>query len=454
VNKRASLGSVVAGRWVALTCLVGVQAGCVTQPETLGRSGSHLEADGESAWTTWSCTGAPCPWGSETSNHAIAWPASALPSPRTARLGYTASPAPYLPAAAANGLTISVDLGSAGVFAGEPGAPSHRWLGSVSPAQDFEVSGLPSGEVVSVQSDDSFRFRIAPTASEPPPPPPDEPPPDGPPPPPDGPPPTSGDPSQTVTWTCTSTPCPWGSSLSGDALVWPDDAEAIHARLGYTVSRGVYLPAERANGATITVESGSAGAYAGQPGGASHRWLANIDSGQTFEVSGLASGEVISIQADAPFTYRAVLPPYAPDPDDDPPRDVIQSTQARWRCNTPACTSADWTGAVVSWPSSAAYQSNGRSGEMSRSVFATDGAPLYPYMGAWADGCKVTAESGTVLVIEWQRGTDTWRETWLSPGQSYVIDLVSPEDGAMIETYEGSPGFSVSLEHCTPAPLP
>jgi hypothetical protein len=59
-----------------------------------------------------------------------------------------------------------------------------------------------------------------------------------------------------------------------------------------------------------------------------------------------------------------------------------------------------------------------------------------------------------VLVIEWKRGTDTWRETWLSPGQSHVIDLVAPEDSAMIETYEGSPGFSVSLDSCTPAALP
>ena len=189
--------------------IVVLQLGCGLEPESLGRSGSHLEADGESAWTTWTCTGAPCPWGSATSNHALPWPAAA--SPATARLGYSASPAPYLPAAAANGITISVDVGSAGVFAGEPGAPSHRWLGSVSPGQDFAVSGLASGEVLSVQSDDSFRYRV--TTPSPPNDPPDDPPDDPPPPPP------SGDPSQTVTWTCTSTPCPWGSSLSGEALV-------------------------------------------------------------------------------------------------------------------------------------------------------------------------------------------------------------------------------------------
>jgi hypothetical protein len=71
-------------------------------------------------------------------------------------------------------------------------------------------------------------------------------------------------------------------------------------------------------------------------------------------------------------------------------------------------------------------------------------------MAAWAQGCKVTAESGLVLVVEWQRGAEVWRQTPLFPGQSHVIDLVSGEDGALIESYEGSPGFSVSLENCTP----
>jgi hypothetical protein len=148
----------------------------------------------------------------------------------------------------------------------------------------------------------------------------------------------------------------------------------------------------------------------------------------------------------------AGTPPDAPaDPDDDP-GEVIPSTQAFWRCNTPDCSGPDWTGAVIAWPASAAYQSNSRSGDQSRSVFSADGTPLYPYMRDWAQGCKVTAESGTVLIIEWQRGTDVWRETWLEPRQSHVINLVPPEDGAMIETFEGSPGFSVSLKDCTPPP--
>jgi len=54
--------------------------------------------------------------------------------------------------------------------------------------------------------------------------------------------------------------------------VWPADAGATTARLGYTTSAAVYLPAARANGAAIAIDTGEAGVYAGSPGGASHRW--------------------------------------------------------------------------------------------------------------------------------------------------------------------------------------
>lgn len=456
VSKHASLGSWV-GTWktFASLCCVAL-AGCEASSESLGNATSFVvDTSGDSAWTTWTCTGDPCPWGDSTSNHAIAWPSSA--SPVGARLGYTASPAPYLPASAANGVTISIEFGSANVFAGEPLGSSHHYLATVAPGQSYDVQGLAEGEVLSVQSDNSFGYRVTATPSDDPP---ADPPPDaGTAPdaetPPDGTPPGDALASQVAIWTCTGSPCPWGDSLSGHAVVWPDAEYAVSTRLGYSVSAGVYLTAAAANGADISIVSGTAGAYAGLPGGASHRWLATIEAGDTFHVAGLADGEVFSVQADVPFTYRAVLPtPSDDDPGDDPdPGEVVQSTRAFWRCNTPECTSSDWTGAVIAWPASAAYQSNGRSGEMSRSVFSEDGTPLYPYMGAWAQGCKVTAVSGTVLVIEWQRGTDSWRETWLGQGQSHVIDLVSPEDGAMIETYEGSPGFSAALSDCTPQPL-
>ncbi|HEY3496737.1 MAG TPA: hypothetical protein VGK73_18690, partial [Polyangiaceae bacterium] len=62
----------------------------------------------------------------------------------------------------------------------------------------------------------------------------------------------------------------------------------------------------------------------------------------------------------------------------------------------------------------------------------------------------VTANAGIVLIIEWERGTDEWRETYLEPGDSYTINLTGSEDGAMIESYEGSPGFNATVTNCTP----
>jgi hypothetical protein len=130
---------------------------------------------------------------------------------------------------------------------------------------------------------------------------------------------------------------------------------------------------------------------------------------------------------------------------------VRRSTRALWRCNrTPGCFSEPWTGAVIAWPAWSAHQSNGRTGNVLRYVYTTGGKPLYPYMGAWAEGCKVTAASGAVVVVEWQRGASEWRETKLGPGESHVIHLVPPEDGALIESPEGTQEFSVSLDSCTP----
>ena len=261
--------------------------------------------------------------------------------------------------------------------------------------------------------------------------------------------------SSPTTWTCAGGMCPWGASLTGHALAWPAETRAVTTRLGYTVSPGIYLPAAKANGASIAIESGTARVHAGPPGDADHRSLATLTAGQTFHITGLAGREVLSVQADAPFTYRATLPPIrASDAGDRGGSGrVVPSTQALWRCNSARCSGGDWTGAVIAWPAGSAHQSNARSGDASRSVFSTDGAPLYPYMGRWAQGCKVTAESGVVQIIEWQRGTEVWRSTWLFPGDAHVIDLAPAEDGAMIETYDGSPGFSVSLSNCTPEPI-
>jgi hypothetical protein len=257
--------------------------------------------------------------------------------------------------------------------------------------------------------------------------------------------------SQTVAFTCLGDPCPWGDSVSTEALVWPAAEGTVNTQLGYLVSAGIYLPGARANGTDISIETGEATVYWGFPDEEALRVLATLEAGDAFHVDGIPDDSVLSVQADAPFTYRIAL---SPSSDPGPaPAEAIPSTQAFWRCNLPGCMFPDWTGAVIGWPSWAAYQTNARSGDQSRSVFSGDGMPLYPYMGSWAQGCEVTAESGVALIIEWQRGTDVWRETWLYPRMSHVIDLVPPEDGAMIETYDGSPGFSVSVKNCTPQPI-
>src|SRR4051812_47714592 len=118
---------------------------------------------------------------------------------------------------------------------------------------------------------------------------------------------TFGGSSQLVTWTCTASPCPWGNSLTNHAVVWPAAAGPSSARLGYAVSAPVYLPAARANGAVIALDAGTARVHAGPPGEPSHPVLATLADGQTFHVTGLPAGEVLSVQADLPFRYRVTL---------------------------------------------------------------------------------------------------------------------------------------------------
>lgn len=387
---------------------------------------------------TWTCTGSPCPWGSPLQGQAVVWPASASPSQQ--RLGYTANSGIYLPATYANGMVFKVLSAAASVYAGGPHDGSHRLLATLSPGTaDFKVSGLASGEVLSVQSDQAFTF--AATAADPAAP---------------GNPADPGTPpgggaaksSAVVTWTCESSPCPWGSPLSGQALVWPSDLLPTSQRLGYTTSAGAYLPSEYAGGVSVKLLSGSATAYAGYPSAPSHRVLGPLTAGQTITFSGLSAGEVISLQNSDAFTYEITVTSVPTPPSQE---GVIQSVPAVWRCNTPGCTATDWQSAVITWPASTAYENNARSGDNSRTVYSHSGELLYPYMGAWANGCQVTAVSGTVLIIEWQRGTDQWRSIWLNPGQTHTIQLTSPENGAMIETLDGwAPSFSVRLNNCTP----
>ena len=109
---------------------------------------------------------------------------------------------------------------------------------------------------------------------------------------------------------------------------------------------------------------------------------------------------------------------------------------------------------MIAWPSWAAYESNGRGGSQSRTVYSVDGQILYPYMGPWANGGRITVVCGDVLIIEWKRGSEVWRETRLKPGDRYTICLLSHEDNAMIESPGGVEArFTVSLANFTPRPI-
>jgi len=417
-------------RHLSWLLLVVAHASCMDGAPSTGEARHVLEELSETSQVvTWTCTASPCPWGDSLANPAIAWPTSAEPT--ATRLGYTASPAPYLSADQANGATVSITSGTASLYAGVLVVDSHRLLATLSAGQLYQVTGLASDEVLSVQSSAAFQYQVTPAPA----------------PDPD----VAALNSQTATWTCTDSPCPWGTTLTGHALAWAADAGAISKRLGYTVSPAIYLPASRANGTAIAIVTGQVGVYAGRPHDSVHRQIASLSAGQSFEVSGLSSGEVLSVQSDAPFSYRVQLC----DPTDPTTgEDVVHAIAASWVCNIPACSGDPWTGAVINWPDWAAYPDNARAGFQSRSVFASDNTPLFPYMGRWAEGCEVTDVSGPVLIIEWQRGTDVWRETLLQPGQSHTIHLVPPEDGAMIETLDAVSSFSVSLKHCTPQALP
>lgn len=255
--------------------------------------------------------------------------------------------------------------------------------------------------------------------------------------------------SQPVTWTCTGEPCPWGDSSSGQALAWPDGLDARASRLGYTASQPVYLPAYLANRVTLTLTQGSANLYVGSPDAAAHRVIAVLKRDEPYAVSELDSDQVLSVQSNAAFQITV-----ASKGTFYPEGKVIPSIHAHWLCTQPGCMEGEWLGEVINWPSWAAYHTNARAGANSRGVYDDQGTALYPYMGKWAEGCKVTAHSGVVLIIEWERGTDTWRETRVYPGETHTISLNPGEDGAMIETIDNAPAFSASLENCDPQPLP
>jgi hypothetical protein len=389
---------------------------------------------------TWTCTGSPCPWGSSFSGPAAVWPASM--SPTSTRLGYTTSAPMYLPAEQAMGLTFTALSGSANLYAGAPGASSHRLVVSLAQGQSYTVTGLLSGEVLSAQASSLFTYEYEAPATPPPP----------------APQPPSG---QEVTWACTGSPCPWGSQFVGIAAAWPSVMAPVSERLGYTTSAPIYLPAVAAMGLELTVLSGSASVYAGTPDALSHRLVASLSAGQSHTITDLWDGEVISLQSGSGFTFEFVEPAEPIPPQSNPAScydptscEVVASITGYWHCTTPDCYGDPWVAEAISWPSWAAYSDNNRAGTLARTSFDSDGELIYPYMGSWADGCQVTVVSGTVLIVEWERGTNVYRETWLQPGQTYTIDLVGSENGALIESADYAPPFSVSLSNCDPQPVP
>jgi hypothetical protein len=424
--------------------VVSVQSGNAFGYMLEGRPQVAPQTFPSSELVTWSCTSSPCPWGATDTGHALVWPDDAAAT--SARLGYTADRPVYAPGGNVAGRTVTVKSGSATVYVGTPQGGAHSAVQSLSHGESYTIPSVGAGHVVSLQAGGAFSYTLTgPVPGQPEEP--DEPE-------------VPSDPSALpavahITLTCVGAPCPWGPTHNVYAAVWPDDLGPSSARLGYTASAAIYAPATSLAGASITVVDGTATLYSGAPDAASHTSLVHLSAGDTVAVPPRPDGDVISIQGSEPFEVAVVLDGTVAEACTDPMScDVVDSQAAFWSCDIPGCESQPWIGHVISWPSEVAYTSNSRSGNNARKVGDVAGESLYPYMGEWADGCQVTAVQGSVLIIEWERGTDVWRETHLAEGQSHAIDLVSPENGAMIESPDAQPHpFKVALDDCTPAPV-
>ena len=110
--------------------------------------------------------------------------------------------------------------------------------------------------------------------------------------------------SVSVTWNCTGSPCPWGTTTANPAMVWPASVSPVSARLGYTATHAVYAPAAAVTGMTVTITSGSASIYAGAPDASTHRVVSNIATGQSFTITNVTAGEYVSVQSGNPFSFQ------------------------------------------------------------------------------------------------------------------------------------------------------
>ena len=58
----------------------------------------------------------------------------------------------------------------------------------------------------------------------------------------------------------------------------------------------------------IAIAAGTATVYAGLPEASSHRQLASLGAGQSYVITGLAAGEVVSVQSGGAFSYVLTMP--------------------------------------------------------------------------------------------------------------------------------------------------
>ncbi|MEQ9563211.1 MAG: hypothetical protein RLN69_11870, partial [Woeseiaceae bacterium] len=322
------------------------------EPEVPGPSTSDISAE----FVTWQCTGVDCPWGESLTSYAAIWPVEG--NAGTARLGYTSSGTAYLPDGFANGAVITVTSGEASLYAGGPFEASHRAVATLSTGESVTVAGLAIGEVLSAQDSQPFSYTVAlgdpalnggntsvPSSANP------------------GP--SAGVAATHITWTCTGDDCPWGSPFSGYALAWPISSNAGASRRGYTASSGIYLPDGFANDATISMTSGIASIWAGDPNDAAHRLIATVTAGDSIVVSGLELGEVLSVQAVEAFAMTFSLGDPAtnggsastpidpePGPTPDPAAgDHFNSMNVTWSCSAGNCPwGSPLSGVATVWP--------------------------------------------------------------------------------------------------------
>ena len=375
-------------------------------------SPGFAQVSGTSQFVTWDCTGDYCPWGPQDSGNALVWPASS--GAQSTRHGYATSQPVYLPHGLANGAVIEITAGSATLYAGPPIGGSHRALTTIYAGGSFTVSDLASGEVLSAQNvSEPFSYQITL---------PETPPPD---------PPLPGTPSVSVTWSCTGVPCPWGNSVVGNAIEWPAVPERRNTRFGYTTSKGAYLGADRANGTVIHIFSGDVGIYAGAPSDSSHRLLANVSAGGTFEVTGLEFDEVLSVQSGYDFRYEMTLgtPP--------PPSVGTISEQVTWTCTgTPCPWGETASGYALVWPA------EGNAGSTRLGYTSSHGIYLPRNI---IDGTTVQVTSGTATVY---MGTPSAAAqhvvVTLTAGDSYTF--TTPAEGEVLSVMgEAAFRFAVTL---------